>query len=320
MPSNNLVLIVVCSLIIISSFIYLNRELESVKLQAIQATTLIITEATKSGKAVTTTTTTTAPPTSLVNDLFLDGCRHIYLDIGANIGVQVRKIFEPQLYTRGKVLPFYDKHFGKVEERVKPNHVCAVGFEANPVHAEPLKKIERCYNKKGWKVKFFVPAAVSNVDDKDVTFFIDNASKDKHWGSSLFINYGNKGIKLKTIDIARYIMEEVVPRKLPEGIEKGNCSIFAKIDIEGAEYDALSSLLMKGAFCHMTFAVIEWHPRFFKNTSSAAFVNRFEDIVRFLLNQPTDRLGCNPTKLQSFDDERYRTDGMPLPCNDSDLS
>ena len=45
-------------------------------------------------------------------------CRHVYLDIGSNIGVQIRKLFEPRKYSHGdngrraEVLPIFDEIFG----------------------------------------------------------------------------------------------------------------------------------------------------------------------------------------------------------------
>ena len=63
----------------------------------------------------------------------LDGCLHVYLDLGTNTGVQIRKLFEPHKFPAADVLPIFDKYFGPVEER-DSSTVCAVGFEPNPEH------------------------------------------------------------------------------------------------------------------------------------------------------------------------------------------
>ena len=42
----------------------------------------------------------------------LDGCYHVYLDVGSNVGVQVRKLFQPEDYPRAKVLPVFEDFFG----------------------------------------------------------------------------------------------------------------------------------------------------------------------------------------------------------------
>ena len=43
-----------------------------------------------------------------------DGCGHVYLDIGSNRGVQVRKLFEPQRYPGAPVLQLFEQLFGDV--------------------------------------------------------------------------------------------------------------------------------------------------------------------------------------------------------------
>ena len=48
---------------------------------------------------------------------FLDGCQHVYLDMGTNTGVQIRKLFEPHLFPNASVLPIFDKFFGRAEKR-----------------------------------------------------------------------------------------------------------------------------------------------------------------------------------------------------------
>jgi len=43
---------------------------------------------------------------------WLRGCKYIYLDVGSNRGIQVRKIFEPYLYPEADVLPVFENVFG----------------------------------------------------------------------------------------------------------------------------------------------------------------------------------------------------------------
>lgn len=33
----------------------------------------------------------------------LNGCRHVYIDVGSNMGVQIRKLFEPERYPKAEV-------------------------------------------------------------------------------------------------------------------------------------------------------------------------------------------------------------------------
>jgi len=46
----------------------------------------------------------------------LDGCYHVYLDVGSNIGVQIRKLFEPEKYPKGGIHSIFDKYFGTPKE------------------------------------------------------------------------------------------------------------------------------------------------------------------------------------------------------------
>ena len=68
----------------------------------------------------------------------LDGCRFVYLDVGTNIGVQIRKLFEPKLYPRAKIHKIFNYFFGNLTERTNAG-VCAVGFEPNPSHSLHLQ-------------------------------------------------------------------------------------------------------------------------------------------------------------------------------------
>lgn len=69
----------------------------------------------------------------------LDGCYHVYLDIGTNVGLQIRKLYQQELYPEAKINPYFKKFFGPTKKRRQSGHVCAVGFEPNPQHTEVLK-------------------------------------------------------------------------------------------------------------------------------------------------------------------------------------
>ena len=43
----------------------------------------------------------------------LDGCYHVYLDVGSNIGVQVRKLFQPDEYPGAAALEVFRETFGE---------------------------------------------------------------------------------------------------------------------------------------------------------------------------------------------------------------
>ena len=43
----------------------------------------------------------------------LDGCYHVYLDVGSNIGVQVRKLFQPAEYPGAAAIKVFQEAFGE---------------------------------------------------------------------------------------------------------------------------------------------------------------------------------------------------------------
>ena len=51
-------------------------------------------------------------------------CKHIYLDTGSNLGVQIRKIYEPLKYWSATVEPHFAKYFG---EAPRCGAVCSIG-------------------------------------------------------------------------------------------------------------------------------------------------------------------------------------------------
>ena len=55
----------------------------------------------------------------------LDGCLHVFLDLGSNRGVQIRKLYEPHVFPLAPVLPLYQRFFGKYQDR-NLQEICSV--------------------------------------------------------------------------------------------------------------------------------------------------------------------------------------------------
>ena len=119
--------------------------------------------------------------TNIYNNIpkWLPHCEKMFLDLGANIGVTVKKLFEPEKYPNNPTNSFFKTTFGYQwllkTMQVFPKKLCALGFEPNPKHHAKLKKLEEVYSEKNWSVHFF-PEAISNVDGK-VIFYTANDSK-----------------------------------------------------------------------------------------------------------------------------------------------
>jgi hypothetical protein len=274
-------------------------------------------------------TTINQPPISTTprKPKLADGCHSVYLDLGSNIGVQVRKLFEPEKYPNCESIAYFERVLGPIEDRRLPGAICVFGFEPNPIHLPRLREIETCYNnKKGWKVKFF-PLAVSNTNDDHLKFYLDHAKQHQHWMATLFPggqyhDPDQKPIIVNSIDIGEFVMSEIIGRDLgTEYKGKWKPTIYAKFDIEGGEYSALASLLFKGALCHMTISSIEWHRELMERNMGLEKAKPFQEFRELLVNLldkhqakwDSKFIGCKPMILERWDDEDYHLDNMPLP-------
>ena len=90
-----------------------------------------------------------------VDELFRSyRCRSVYLDVGSNIGVQIRKLYEPEKYPAAPALRIFDDVFGR--DRCD---VCTIGIEPNPHHTARLTDLERRYRATGLPVLVLIAAA-----------------------------------------------------------------------------------------------------------------------------------------------------------------
>ncbi len=95
-----------------------------------------------------------------------DSCKHVYLDLGSNIDVHNRVLFQPEFYPKTLMRAVFNEAFGSPRMRSGPSNesgICAFAFEANPVHAASrLRAMKECYLAQGHRLKVFVPNAVSD--------------------------------------------------------------------------------------------------------------------------------------------------------------
>ena len=55
----------------------------------------------------------------------LDGCLHVFIDLGSNRGLQIRKLYEPHTFPLAPIQPLYERFFGKPDER-NLQEICSV--------------------------------------------------------------------------------------------------------------------------------------------------------------------------------------------------
>eukprot|EP00529_Nitzschia_sp_RCC80_P024038 CAMPEP_0113471506 /NCGR_PEP_ID=MMETSP0014_2-20120614/17011_1 /TAXON_ID=2857 /ORGANISM="Nitzschia sp." /LENGTH=454 /DNA_ID=CAMNT_0000364139 /DNA_START=168 /DNA_END=1532 /DNA_ORIENTATION=+ /assembly_acc=CAM_ASM_000159 len=136
-------------------------------------------------RLATSTTTTTLPTTPKEPrqvPKLADGCYHVFLDVGSNIGNHVRFLYEPQLYPNAKVAKrFFDDAFffgggvggsssssssassssssssnrnrntNRNTNRNNNRNICVFSFEPNPDHNERHRQLQQAYQRKGWR-------------------------------------------------------------------------------------------------------------------------------------------------------------------------
>jgi hypothetical protein len=250
-----------------------------------------------------------------------DGCQWVYLDVGSNIGVQVRKLFEPEGYPEAEILPFFDKMFGR--DRNLPSnrkHMCVFGFEPNPKHESRLFSLEQAYSRLGFRVKFFNRTAVS-TEDGTASFFAESEQEggaNNYWSASLLSNVplarNTDTYTVQTMRLATWLLDEIGDRKLPQDLPMSapKPAVFMKLDIEGAEYTVVNDLFHTGALCTaVDSAIIEYHSQ---GRLSMAQPFDFDSLRWGLWLKRLLGIKC-PFTLTDLDDESYLHDPNPLPGN-----
>ena len=209
--------------------------------------------------------------------------------MGTNVGHQIRKLFEPNLYSGNPTESIFEKYFGKDRR-----NVCVHGFEANTLHTARLQALEQAYRNHGYNVTIHTGTAVS-THDGNVTFYRDpGASEHNEWGASLTLDTVADKQHPVTLNVSSVDMASWMRVHIPPG-----ATIVMKSDIEGHDETVLNHLLECKQLCRVS-AVYGEH-------MSPAWV----DLTRATLA----RDGCK-TELVMLDDESGN-DSLPLPTRKS---
>lgn len=242
-----------------------------------------------------------------------DGCYHVFLDVGANVGVHGRFLLEPQKYPKSpKSVPLFKKEYGLIDNR----NICVFEFEPNAKHWSRLHEISAAYTKMGWRYHV-VEAAVSDRNGSE-TFFHQGKEDEKYneWGFSGANEIPTEdgySVEVLTIRLGEWIQTHIHERIVPEMQDRPPI-LGMKMDIEGHEYRVLPDTIHTGAICDFDFVFGEFHPQFLpskhlpelKTRSEAEqFTNAIQKIIEGSRN-------CK-VRWYSIDDESYLKDGQPLP-------
>ena len=198
-----------------------------------------------------------------------DGCRHVFIDVGANRANHVRFLIEPHRFPESLYLQwgFFRSSFGP--RFASDPTVCAFVFEPNPAQRPHLERLARHYRAAGRRVEVFSAAAL----ERPVEAFAMGApqggggmSQTSEWGFGGAAERSGSGVDGATaaaaihvpgVDLARFVADEVVGRAVPPagaGAEADEApplppSVVLKLDPEGRELDVLQRLLEEGVLC-----------------------------------------------------------------------
>jgi FkbM family methyltransferase len=230
---------------------------------------------------------------------WISSCRAIYLDVGSNVGVQIRKFFEPQKYPKATMLPYFDRSFGVASNRTMASNqtgICALGLEPARQHQERLQQIQAAYLSKGWNVQFYPYAAWKQEDTK--LFWVDPSGESKSqqgWNSMLANDLDESHehqYSVRTVNLSDFI------ESLPVQSVK-----LMKMDIEGSEYETLACMIKTNTLCEIPEVMIEAHS-WGTNLDEWNGPTTYEEISKRINELPCE----SRAQVSNLDDESYVQD------------
>ena len=233
------------------------------------------------------------------NSLF-GGCTHVYLDTGSNLGVQVRKLFEPLCYPLATVAA---RILG--DSRSEERTVCAVGFEPNIQHTPRLRRVERHLQKRGFRASFLTETGVGGRDGfQNMT--TDNDSNNHFWGFGTAKRANAKVFRVQMLNAGKWIFNRIVHlRPLPK--------VCVKLDVESSEYETLASMLAWGSFRFIDEIWVEWHDDIWARESWEKTVGQMRPSLEAALEIAS--FAGVMAKFVPMDDEPYREDTPSCPMD-----
>mmetsp|Transcript_43258 Transcript_43258/g.72115 ORF Transcript_43258/g.72115 Transcript_43258/m.72115 type:complete len:346 (+) Transcript_43258:117-1154(+) len=259
-------------------------------------------------------------------------CEHVYIDMGTNVGVQIRKIHEPQKYPNALALPVFQKYFGPGPRC----NVCTIGFEPNPSHSRRLDILQRRYRASGAGVLIFNAAVGTQTGILEYGTHSKKADENDDWAGSVVSatnTYTGQQLfrSVRSVDVARIIKLADARLRQKFGGKRLNSKIVAKSDVESSEFTVFPHLVMTKAICALDFVFIEWHTGHFDpvvhgRKQTQYFEPNRRGVVEahdFVLNvvhqlnkmfaQGRNETETCATEFSEIDDETYRRDGLPWP-------
>jgi FkbM family methyltransferase len=228
----------------------------------------------------------------------LKECKYLFLDLGANQGRQLRKLYLG-LAPASQWAEKFDEYFGSNVTR-RQHEVCAIAAEPDRNHKPVLDALEGELTALGVRVKIIRnPVWVNN---NVLTFNSIYDPNNTHDASTLsasgFTVYDHaskrftSNVNVTQIQLRGYRLATVLSH-----IEIDS-TVLVKLDIEGAEHRVLADILLSGTICRVSFLGAEVHRHLMREDQHLLSRNP-EELQRFL--RVSGR--CRNTTVAYFDDE-----------------
>jgi FkbM family methyltransferase len=216
-----------------------------------------------------------------------------------------RFLWEAELYPNNIYSALFDDVFPVDRNR---SDVCAIGVEANMVHAPRLRALQKYYANRGLNAHYVFGAASDR--EQTLTFYHQDDVAKNEWGFTTGVSADfttQNPETIKAFSLPTFIELQVMKRMIPEKLlpDDKPAAVIMKMDIEGAEYEVLPALLASGAWCAIHTITCEFHPRSVPTIDYAAR----EYIKESVFNTTAffQKHVC-PTVFSSLDSEQYYND------------
>lgn len=240
-----------------------------------------------------------------------DDCAHIFFDLGANLGVQARKLYEGNSFVvDGPIIQIFKQLFGETNRA----NVCTFAFEPNPRHEPRLREMEAVYRSLGIRYNFFSTA----VGTKAASLHLSKPNSYGQAAATLMEGASRNSVLVKVINFLAFFRKQILQSNFFDSARNPRGKIFCKMDIEGEEFNLLPRLIQSGIVCHLDLIATEFHRSksrtggFLANANQSQLIE-FQANISNIAQRYTP--GCK-TVFWRLDDESYANDNFttnPLP-------
>ena len=177
-------------------------------------------------------------------------CSRFYIDLGTSIGVQVRKLFEPARYPGAATTAKFDQIFG-----TRRGHVCAIGFEPNPLHWQRLRRLETEMMSAGnWTFRYV--SAAAGVGEGLMGF--DHPRAGVSWGLLGKSHKEARKQRLPEVLVPQLGVSHMLNSVVSRYARSKRVPTLMKLDVEDSKLEEgiISDLVGSGVLCRLVDEIV----------------------------------------------------------------